>query len=78
MTSPNLAPATYPPPFGGSMPPISGTTGTIPATPPRLNATPDGPNSAPPHAWSLGTTRFAQERPAARRKEECPPEVYIG
>jgi len=35
---------------------------------------------APPitHAWSIGTTRMAQERPAQRRKEECPPEVYIG
>jgi hypothetical protein len=30
------------------------------------------------HAWSIGTTRIAQERPITRRKEECPPEVYIG
>jgi hypothetical protein len=30
------------------------------------------------YAWSIGTTRVAQERPVVRRKEECPPEVYIG
>lgn len=30
------------------------------------------------HAWSIGTTRAATDRPAPRRKEECPPEVYIG
>ena len=40
-----------------------------------------GPAQAEPpitHAWSIGTTRIAQEKPAQRRKEECPPEVYIG
>ena len=30
------------------------------------------------HAWTIGTTRMVQERPAQRCKEECPPEVYIG
>jgi hypothetical protein len=33
------------------------------------------------YAWSIGTTRAAQERPerpATRQMEECPPEVYIG
>ena len=28
--------------------------------------------------WSIGTTRAAKERAMPRRKEECPPEVYIG
>ena len=33
------------------------------------------------YAWSIGTTRVAQERASDRltpRREEIPPEVYIG
>ena len=30
------------------------------------------------HAWSIGTTRAVTERTNVRRKEDCPPEVYLG
>ncbi len=30
------------------------------------------------YPWSIGTTRAAREHVSPRRKEECPPEVYIG
>ena len=30
------------------------------------------------HAWSIGTTRLAQEPAPALRMAYCPPEVYIG
>jgi len=75
MTSPNPAPATYSPPHSGPSSSVTSMMTVIPVTPRRLNATPDGPIT---HAWSIGTTRIAQERPAPRRMEECPPEVYIG
>jgi hypothetical protein len=60
--------ATYPPP-----PQLVKTLpGNITIPPPRRN---DAPIT---HAWSIGTTRIVQPTPQARRKEECPPEVYIG
>ena len=30
------------------------------------------------HAWSIGTTRDVMERTNVRRREDCPPEVYLG
>jgi hypothetical protein len=30
------------------------------------------------HAWSIGITRDVTVRTNDRRKEECPPEVYLG
>ena len=58
-------------------PPVTTVRGNlISLVPPRRpSSTPETPIM---HAWSIGTTRIAQERPAQRRKEECPPEVYIG
>jgi hypothetical protein len=39
------------------------------------------PDQALMYAWSIGTTRAAQDRTAdlpVPQREECPPEVYIG
>ena len=61
--------ATYPPPPQ----PVKVLQPSLTLPPPRRNEAPIT------HAWSIGTTRIAKEVPAQpRRKEECPPEVYIG
>jgi hypothetical protein len=60
--------ATYPPP----QPAVKTIPMNITVPPPRRN------DNQITHAWSIGTTRIAKEAPQPRRKEECPPEVYIG
>jgi hypothetical protein len=39
----------------------------------------NAPEEALSYSWPIGTTRAVKDRVAtSRRKEECPPEVYIG
>ena len=61
--------ATYPAPPQA----VKTVPGNITIPPPRRN-------EAVPitHAWSIGTTRIVQPAPEPGRKEECPPEVFIG
>ena len=58
---------------------VSSRSETIMSGLPRRQG--QSPDQALMYAWSIGTTRAAQDRvvdrPAAVR-EECPPEVYIG
>ncbi|HVS72285.1 MAG TPA: hypothetical protein VHQ47_13600 [Phycisphaerae bacterium] len=53
-----------------------------PATPViSINVPPRRPQGNDTHmmyAWSIGTTRIAQEHAAEREHADCPPEVYIG
>jgi hypothetical protein len=58
--------------------PVVTSVGRTVAGPQRTPVAPESPANDPKSAstWSIGTTRAAKEHPA--RREECPPEVYIG